>query len=77
MGNYAEESLEYHRELQGKIELKIKRPIVTKEDLSLAYTPGVGAVSREIAENPESVWELTGRRNWVAVVSDGSAVLGL
>lgn len=77
MANYAEESLEYHRELKGKIELKIKRPIVTKEDLSLAYTPGVGAVSRAIADDVEQVWELTGRRNWVAVVSDGSAVLGL
>ena len=77
MSNYGDESIKYHADLQGKIELKVKSKIETKDDLSLAYTPGVGAVSKAIADDPERVWELTGRRNWVAVVTDGSAVLGL
>jgi malate dehydrogenase (oxaloacetate-decarboxylating) len=52
-------------------------PIANKTDLSLAYTPGVAAPCLEIQRNPDKVWELTGRWNTVAVVTDGSAVLGL
>ena len=70
-------SLELHRRLKGKIELKPKAPIVTREDLSLMYTPGVADVCLAIAEDVSRVWEYTSRGNWVAVVSDGTAVLGL
>jgi malate dehydrogenase (oxaloacetate-decarboxylating) len=71
------ESVALHKKLQGKISLAPKKHIKTRHDLSLLYTPGVGQVSREIAKNPEKTWQLNSRRNWVAVVSDGSAVLGL
>jgi len=77
MADYTQRSLEAHKKTHGKIELSAKMPLETKDDLSIAYTPGVAAVSLAIAENKELVWELTGRRNWVAVVTDGSAVLGL
>ena len=63
--------------LGGKIEVQSKVPLKTRDDLSLAYTPGVGRVSTAIAENPEDVWRLTVKGNSVAVVTDGSAVLGL
>jgi len=63
--------------LGGKIEVQSKVPLKTRDDLSLAYTPGVGRVSMAIAENPEDVWSLTVKGNSVAVVTDGSAVLGL
>ncbi len=73
-----EDSLEYHRkEPKGKVSLKISKPVEDKADLALAYTPGVGGVAKAIFENPEKVWEYTNRGNSVAVVSDGSAVLGL
>ncbi len=75
--DYSEKSLELHRKLKGKIALGVKSPINTREDLSWAYTPGVAAPCLEIARDPEKVWEYTSRGNWVAVVSDGSAVLGL
>lgn len=73
----SQDSIALHRASRGKIALKVKTPVRSREDLSMAYTPGVAAVSRAVAENPEQVWELTSRRNWVAVISDGSAVLGL
>jgi malate dehydrogenase (oxaloacetate-decarboxylating) len=63
--------------LGGKVEVQSKVPLKTRDDLSLAYTPGVGRVSMAIAENPEDVWRLTVKGNSVAVVTDGSAVLGL
>jgi malate dehydrogenase (oxaloacetate-decarboxylating) len=63
--------------LGGKIEVTAKNPIATRDDLSMVYTPGVARVSRAIAEDPEKVWNLTIKRNTVAVVTDGSAVLGL
>ena len=63
--------------LGGKIEMRSKVPVKTRDDLSMAYTPGVARVCRAIAEDPESVWALTIKRNTVAVVTDGSAVLGL
>src|SRR3954454_6723602 len=61
----------------GKIEITPKVPIKTRDDLSMAYTPGVARVSSAIAEDPDSVWALTIRGHTVAVVSDGTAVLGL
>ncbi|MCS6860957.1 MAG: hypothetical protein NZT92_11635, partial [Abditibacteriales bacterium] len=63
--------------LGGKIEVRSKRPIHTRDDLSMAYTPGVGRVCRAIAEQPDRVFQLTIKKNTVAVVSDGTAVLGL
>jgi malate dehydrogenase (oxaloacetate-decarboxylating) len=63
--------------LGGKIEVGSKVPLKTRDDLSLAYTPGVGRVSQAIAQNPEDVSRLTIKGNAVAVVTDGSAVLGL
>src|SRR5689334_14771284 len=61
----------------GKIEITPKVPIKTRDDLSMAYTPGVGRVSSAIHEDPESAWTLTIKGNTIAVVSDGTAVLGL
>ncbi|MDX2382078.1 MAG: NADP-dependent malic enzyme [Acidimicrobiia bacterium] len=61
----------------GKIEVASRTPLEGPEDLSLAYTPGVGRVSQAIADEPHRVWELTGRSNAVAVLSNGTAVLGL
>ncbi len=63
--------------LGGKLEVRPRLPLKTREDLSMVYTPGVARVSRAIAEDPEKVWNLTIKRNTVAVVSDGTAVLGL
>jgi len=63
--------------LGGKIEVVPKQPIKTRDDLSMAYTPGVARVSRAIADSPETAWNLTIKQNTVAVVSDGTAVLGL
>jgi malate dehydrogenase (oxaloacetate-decarboxylating) len=75
--NYAEESLKKHYQWHGKLEIIHKMPVSTREDLSLAYTPGVAQPCLEIRKNPEKSWELTGRWNTVAVVTDGTAVLGL
>jgi malate dehydrogenase (oxaloacetate-decarboxylating) len=63
--------------LRGKIEVTSRLPLKTREDLSIAYTPGVARISQAIAEEPEAVWNLTIKHNTVAVVSDGTAVLGL
>ncbi len=63
--------------LGGKIAMDSKVPVKTRDDLSMAYTPGVARVCMAIAEDPEKVWNLTIKRNTVAVISDGSAVLGL
>ena len=62
--------------LGGKIEVQSKVPLRTRDDLSMAYTPGVGRVSMAIHDNPEDVRKLTIKGNSVAVVTDGSAVLG-
>ncbi len=75
--NYFEESLAFHQKLQGKLETISKTPINTREDLSLAYTPGVAAPCLAIAKNPEDAYLYTLKANTVAVISDGSAVLGL
>jgi malate dehydrogenase (oxaloacetate-decarboxylating) len=61
----------------GKIEVNSKVPLRNRDDLSMAYTPGVGRVSSALAKNPDDVWRLTAKGNSVAVVTDGSAVLGL
>ncbi len=73
----AEESLKKHYEWQGKIEVVTRCPIESREDLSLAYTPGVAQPCLEIQKNIEKSYELTRRSNMVAVVTDGTAVLGL
>lgn len=72
-----EESLKKHYEWGGKIEVISRCPIETREDLSLAYTPGVAEPCLEINRNPEKSFELTRRSNMVAVVTDGTAILGL
>lgn len=66
-----------HEHLRGKIKITSKFDVRTKEDLSLVYSPGVAEPCREIARRPESVWDYTIKSNTVAIVSDGSAVLGL
>ncbi len=71
------DSLELHRKHHGKLEVKSKVPIENKTDLSLAYTPGVGQVSTEIGKNADRAYEYTLKSNTIAVVSDGSAILGL
>src|SRR5262245_38629598 len=71
------ESVALHAELHGKLEVRSKVGLANRKDLSLAYTPGVGQVCLEISEEPARVFELTIKRNTVAVVSDGSAILGL
>ena len=63
--------------LGGKLEVRARSPLKTREDLSMVYTPGVARVSHAIAEDPDKVWNLTIKRNCVAIVSDGTAVLGL
>ena len=75
--DYDEQSLEMHAQLHGKLAVKSKVALASKHDLSIAYTPGVGRVCLEIAREPRKVFDLTIKRNTVAVVSDGSAILGL
>lgn len=70
-------ALELHRNLKGKIEVTSRCKVETKEDLALIYTPGVADVCIEIKDKPEEVYNLTRKSNLVAVVTDGSAVLGL
>lgn len=71
------ESLKKHYEWKGKIEVALRCPVATREDMSLAYTPGVAEACLEIQKDPEKSFELTRRSNLVAVVTDGTAVLGL
>ena len=75
--NYAEESLRLHEQWKGKIEVVTTVPMSTKEDLSLAYTPGVAQPCLEIQKDISRSYELTRRHNLCAVVTDGTAVLGL
>ena len=77
MMNYAEESLRLHGQWGGKIEVISKVPVATKEDLALAYTPGVAQPCLEIQKDYDKSFTLTRRHNLVAVVTDGTAVLGL
>lgn len=75
--NYAEESLRLHKEWKGKIEVSATVPVATKDDLSLAYTPGVAQPCLEIQKDVDKSYELTRRHNLCAVITDGTAVLGL
>lgn len=75
--NYAEESLRLHEIWKGKIEIVSKAPVQTREELALAYTPGVAQPCLEIEKAPEKSYELTSRHNLCAVITDGSVVLGL
>ncbi|MEY8509235.1 malic enzyme-like NAD(P)-binding protein [Lachnospiraceae bacterium 42-17] len=75
--NYAEESLKMHYDLKGKIEISARASVDSKEALSLAYTPGVAKPCLEIQEDKNKSFDLTRRWNTVAVVTDGTAVLGL
>jgi len=70
-------AIDLHKKFCGKLEIKSKVPLKDKKDLSLAYTPGVAEVCKKIYEDPNNVYDLTIKSNSVAVVSDGSAVLGL
>lgn len=75
--DYSKEALRKHKELKGKLSIKLKDSLDSRDKLSTYYTPGVGAVSSHLAENPEETRDYTWTNNSVAVVSDGSAVLGL
>lgn len=75
--DYSREALQKHKELHGKISLQLKDNLDSKDKLSIYYTPGVGAVSSYVAEHPEEARDYTWLNNCVAVISDGSAVLGL
>lgn len=75
--NFDDEAIQKHAMLHGKIETNPKVKVLTEEDLSIYYTPGVGAVSKLLANNPEKAKDYTIKSNTIAVISDGSAVLGL
>jgi len=75
--DYNKMALDSHKKMKGKLEIKSKGALKTKDDWSTMYTPGVGAVSAHLAKKPKDAREYTIKRNSVAVVSDGSAVLGL
>jgi malate dehydrogenase (oxaloacetate-decarboxylating) len=77
MSDYFSKSLELHEKLKGKIEIKGKHPVTSKDDLSLVYSPGVAQPCIEIQKDPQKAYSYTLKSNTVAVVSDGSAVLGL
>ncbi|WP_398505345.1 NADP-dependent malic enzyme [Thermoanaerobacterium thermosaccharolyticum] len=72
-----EEALKLHKDNQGKISILSKVPVNDSKDLSLAYTPGVAEPCKEIHKNPDMIYDYTNKGNFVAVVTDGSAVLGL
>ena len=75
--NIYEESLQFHKQLRGKLEVSSRVKITNEKDLSLAYTPGVAEPCREIHKDPSTAYLYTRKRNTVAVISDGTAVLGL
>lgn len=75
--NYYEEALKLHEEHHGKIQVVSKVKLETRDDLSVAYTPGVAQPCKEIAEDKKNVYKYTAKSNLVGVVSDGTAVLGL
>lgn len=77
MSNIYEESLLKHKEWKGKITTCLKAPLKTKHDLALAYSPGVAAASLEIAKDKEAVYDLTWKQSTIAIITDGTAVLGL
>lgn len=75
--NYEKLSLEAHRKYRGKLEVKSKFPITNREELSVAYTPGVATVCLEIVKNKDETRNLTSSKNTIAIITDGTAVLGL
>lgn len=75
--DYGQQSLDAHKKYAGKLAITSKMPLDTREDLSIAYTPGVAEPCRKIAEDPSKAYDYTWKSNAVAVISDGSAVLGL
>lgn len=75
--DYKEKALKLHEDYKGKIKVESKYPLTKKDDLALLYTPGVAEPCKKIAENKEDVYKYTAKGNLVAVVTDGSAVLGL
>lgn len=75
--NYNQLAIDLHKSLVGKIEVKSKIAVVNEQDLSTAYTPGVAEPCRRIEQNPKEVYTYTSKSNLIAVVSDGTAVLGL
>ena len=75
--NYSDESLALHKKYKGKIGIRLKMPVNTKDDLATVYSPGVAAPCEAIRDRPEDVYKYTIKSNTVAVVSDGSAVLGI
>ena len=75
--NYNQKALIMHEENKGKITVQSKVPVNNKDDLSIAYTPGVAEPCRQIHKNPEDSYRYTARGNMVAVITDGTAVLGL
>lgn len=75
--NVYERALEEHKKWRGKVEISSRATVKNAAELSLAYSPGVAEPCRRIAENPDAVWDYTWKGNTIAVVSDGSAVLGL
>ena len=72
-----EKALQLHAQWEGKIATTAKCSVTSREDLALAYTPGVAEPCKVIAANPEAVYQYTIKSNTIAVISDGSAVLGL
>lgn len=74
---HAKKAIKLHTVLGGKISIELKKPIKTMDDLAVMYTPGVGAVSAHIAKKPKDARTMTIKKNTVAVISDGSSVLGL
>ncbi len=73
-----QEALAFHKEpVPGKLALSPTKPMATQRDLSLAYSPGVAAPVKAIAENPDAVYDYTSKGNMVAVISNGTAILGL
>jgi malate dehydrogenase (oxaloacetate-decarboxylating) len=77
MSDLKKDSLKLHKDNKGKIEVRTKVSVSSAKDLSLAYSPGVAEPCKEIYENPEKVYEYTTKQNMVAVITDGTAVLGL
>lgn len=77
MSDFDAESLALHRQNKGKLAVQSKVPVKNRHELSIAYTPGVGAVSLALAADPSLLYDLSPKGNTVAIVSDGSAVLGL
>lgn len=77
MENLKEKALELHKEIQGKISTELKTKLESKDDLSLVYSPGVAEPCKKIHENEDDAYVYTGKANTIAVISDGTAVLGL